>query len=86
MLTCLAALKELKQLDPSARVILITDGSQQEVDEALRAGARGFVLKPFSGEHLVSSVQTLVSTADPEVFTMHGWSRPSHEYGNRLRA
>ena len=77
----LATLKGITGLDPAARVVLITNGSKQEIDEALRAGARGFVLKPFSGEHIVSSVQALLSSADPKVFAVHGWSRPSHDYG-----
>src|SRR5439155_15768771 len=41
----LAALKEIKKLDPDARVAMVTAmGQQAIVMEALRAGARAFVL------------------------------------------
>src|SRR5207247_5481156 len=44
----LAALKEIRKLDPLARVAMVTAmGQQAIVMEALRAGAKDFVLKPF---------------------------------------
>ena len=44
----LAALKEIKKIDPDARVAMVTAmGQQSMVMEALKAGARDFVIKPF---------------------------------------
>src|SRR5258708_12076391 len=44
----LAALKEIRKIDPSARVAMVTAmGQQAIVMAALKAGAKDFVLKPF---------------------------------------
>jgi two-component system chemotaxis response regulator CheY len=58
----LAALKEIKRLDPSARVAMVTAmGQQAIVMEALRAGARDFVLKPFQPDRMLVALQKLLS-------------------------
>src|SRR5258708_18638792 len=49
----LAALKEIRKLDPDARVAMVTAmGQQAIVMEALKAGARDFVLKPFQPDRV----------------------------------
>jgi two-component system chemotaxis response regulator CheY len=58
----LAALKEIKKLDPSARVAMVTAmGQQAIVMEALKAGARDFVLKPFQPDRVLGALQKLLA-------------------------
>jgi two-component system, chemotaxis family, chemotaxis protein CheY len=58
----LAALKEIKRIDPSARVAMVTAmGQQAIVMEALRAGARDFVLKPFQPERMLGALHKLLA-------------------------
>jgi two-component system chemotaxis response regulator CheY len=57
----LEALKQIKGLDPNARVAMVTAlGQQQVVMTALQAGARDFVVKPFQPERVLAAVQKLL--------------------------
>lgn len=57
----LAALKELRRLDPNARVAMVTAmGQQSIVMEALKAGARDFVVKPFDAARVMAAVEKLL--------------------------
>ena len=57
----LAALKEIRRLDPNAKVAMVTAmGQQAVVMEALKAGARDFVLKPFQSDRVLATVRKLV--------------------------
>lgn len=59
----LQALKEIRKLDPSARVAMVTAmGQQALVMEALKAGARDFVLKPFRADRMLASLQKLLAS------------------------
>jgi two-component system chemotaxis response regulator CheY len=58
----LSALKEIKSLDPDARVAMVTAmGQQAIVMEALRAGARDFVLKPFQPDRVLAALRKLLA-------------------------
>ena len=58
----LAALKEIRKLDPTARVAMVTAmGQQAIVMEALRAGAKDFVLKPFQPDRVLGALQKLLA-------------------------
>jgi two-component system chemotaxis response regulator CheY len=58
----LAALKEIRRLDPQARVAMVTAmGQQASVMEALRAGARDFVLKPFQADRVIGALDKLLA-------------------------
>jgi two-component system chemotaxis response regulator CheY len=58
----LAALKEIKRIDPAARVAMVTAmGQQAIVMEALRAGAKDFVLKPFQPDRVLGALQKLLA-------------------------
>ena len=60
----LQALKELKRIDPGARVTMVTAmGQQSIVMEALKAGARDFVVKPFDSERVLNAVRKMVGEA-----------------------
>jgi len=57
----LTALKAIRKLDPNAKVAMVTAmGQQSTVMEALKAGARDFVLKPFQSDRVLATVKKLV--------------------------
>jgi two-component system chemotaxis response regulator CheY len=57
----LGALKEIKALDPGAKVAMVTAiGQQQVVLEAVQAGAKDFVVKPFQPERVLAAVQKML--------------------------
>ena len=58
----LAALKEIRKLDPAARVAMVTAmGQQAIVLEALKAGAKDFVLKPFHPDRILATLHKLLA-------------------------
>jgi two-component system chemotaxis response regulator CheY len=58
----LAALKEIKKIDPEARVAMVTAmGQQAIVMEALKSGARDFVLKPFQPDRVLAALNKLLA-------------------------
>ena len=58
----LEALKEIRKLDPSARVAMVTAmGQQAIVMEALRAGAKDFILKPFQPDRVLGALNKLLA-------------------------
>lgn len=57
----ISALKEIRKLDPDARVAMVTAvGQQSVVMEALQSGARDFVVKPFQPERVLAAVHKLL--------------------------
>jgi len=53
--------KEIMKVDPKAKVLMISAmGQQAMVVEAIQAGAKGFVIKPFKPEVLVEEIQRIV--------------------------
>jgi two-component system chemotaxis response regulator CheY len=58
----LAALKEIRKMDPNARVAMVTAmGQQAIVMEALKAGAKDFVLKPFQPDRVLNALQKMLA-------------------------
>jgi two-component system chemotaxis response regulator CheY len=58
----LEALKEIRKIDPNARVAMVTAmGQQAIVMEALRAGAKDFVLKPFQPERVLAALKKILA-------------------------
>ena len=56
----LQALKEMLAIDPAARVAMCTAmGQQTIVIEALKAGAKDFVVKPFDADRVINAVKRL---------------------------
>jgi two-component system chemotaxis response regulator CheY len=53
----LAALKDIMELEPSARVIMCSAlGQESKVLESIKLGARDFVVKPFQPERVQEAV------------------------------
>ena len=56
----LTALKEIRSLDPTARVAMVTAlGQQQIVLEAVKSGAKDFLVKPCEGDRVLAAVSKL---------------------------
>ena len=57
----ITALKNIKQCDPSAKVIMCSAmGQQAMVVESIQAGARDFIVKPFREEKVIESVHNII--------------------------
>jgi two-component system chemotaxis response regulator CheY len=55
------ALKEIKAIDPSARVIMCSAmGQQAMVMEAIKSGAKDFIVKPFQPERVLESLKKVL--------------------------
>ena len=55
------ALKKIKKVDSNANVIMISAlGQQEKVKEAIRSGAKGFIVKPFQPEQVVNVIKQVL--------------------------
>ena len=58
----LTALKEIVGFDPKARVIMLTAlGQESVVLEAVKSGARDFVVKPFEQDRVMKAITKLLA-------------------------
>ena len=56
----ITALKEIIKIDPSAKVIMVSAmGQEAMVREAVMSGAKGFIVKPFKEEGIISAIDKL---------------------------
>lgn len=56
------ALKRIKQNDPKARVVMCSAmGQQLMVVQAIQAGAKDFVVKPFQAERVLEAIQKVLA-------------------------
>lgn len=56
----LHALREILALNPSANVIMVSAmGQEAMVREAIMSGAKGFIVKPFKEESILSAIDKL---------------------------
>ncbi|MGD8191024.1 response regulator [Brevibacillus ginsengisoli] len=54
----ITALKEIKQLDPNARIIMCSAmGQQAMVIDAIQAGAKDFIVKPFQADRVIEAIK-----------------------------
>ncbi|MCJ7624399.1 MAG: response regulator [Anaerolineaceae bacterium] len=59
----LSALKEIKAFDPQAKVVMLTAlGQESVVLEAIKNGARDFVVKPFERDRVINAIKKLTSS------------------------
>ena len=57
----ITAVREIKKVDSNAKVIMCTAmGQKNMVMEAVQAGAKDFIIKPFQPEKVLESVQKLI--------------------------
>ncbi|HSO27516.1 MAG TPA: response regulator [Anaerolineales bacterium] len=57
----LSALNEIRRGDPQAKVVMLTAlGQESIVLEAIKAGARDFVVKPFERERVLGAIEKLL--------------------------
>jgi two-component system chemotaxis response regulator CheY len=58
----ITSLKEIKKFDPDAKIIMCSAmGQQVIVIDAIQAGAKDFVVKPFQAERVVEAVKKALS-------------------------
>ena len=56
----LEALREIKKIDPGASVVMVSAlGQEARMKEAIIYGAKGFIVKPFKEEMLISALSKL---------------------------
>ena len=57
----LEALKEIKELDPAAKIVMCSAmGQESMVVEAIRNGAKDFIVKPFKADRIIKTVQGII--------------------------
>ena len=57
----LEALKEIKEFDPKAVIVICSAmGQESMVVEAIRNGAKDFIVKPFKSERIIKTVQNII--------------------------
>lgn len=55
------ALKEIKKIDPNAKVIMCSAmGQQAMVIESIQSGAKDFIVKPFQADRVLEAVKKAV--------------------------
>jgi two-component system chemotaxis response regulator CheY len=55
------AVKEIVKKDPSAKILIVSAmGQQQLVVEAIQAGAKDFIVKPFEPSRVITAVDRLL--------------------------
>ncbi|WP_226034937.1 response regulator [Aquibacillus saliphilus] len=54
----ITALKEIKKMTPDAKIIMCSAmGQQAMVIDAIQAGAKDFIVKPFQSERVIEAIQ-----------------------------
>lgn len=57
----LQALKKIRENDPKANVVMCTAmGQESMVVEAIKSGAKDFIVKPFNAERITQTVQNIL--------------------------
>lgn len=56
----IAAVKEIIEIDPNAKIVMCSAlGHQNKIIEALEAGARDFIVKPFEPQRIIEAIKRL---------------------------
>ncbi|MDY0408172.1 response regulator [Virgibacillus soli] len=54
----ITALKQIKEINPSAKIIMCSAmGQQAMVIDAIQAGAKDFIVKPFQADRVIEAIQ-----------------------------
>ena len=55
------AVKEIKSFDPNAKIVMCSAmGQQSMVMDAIRAGARDFIVKPFQADRVLEAINKVI--------------------------
>ena len=55
------AVKEIRKIDPNAKVIMCSAmGQQSMVMDAIKAGAKDFIVKPFQADRVIEAIQKVL--------------------------
>lgn len=55
------AVKEIKSIDPDAKVIMCSAmGQQTMVMDAIKAGAKDFIVKPFQPDRVLEAIKKVI--------------------------
>ena len=58
----ITALKEIKKIDPNAKIIMITSvDSDRKLIECIEAGASGYIVKPFEPSQVLKEIDRVLS-------------------------
>ena len=58
----IAALKEIKEINPDAKIIMCSAmGQQAMVIDAIQAGAKDFIVKPFQADRVLEAIKKALS-------------------------
>ncbi|GAF12891.1 chemotaxis regulator [Bacillus sp. JCM 19046] len=58
----ITALKEIKQFDPNAKIIMCSAmGQQAMVIDAIQAGAKDFIVKPFQADRVIDAISKAIN-------------------------
>jgi len=56
------AVRRIRQLDPEAKVIILTTyDTDEDITRALKAGAKAYVLKDITADHLIACIRDVLS-------------------------
>ncbi len=54
----ISATAEIKQVNPKAKVVMCTSvGQEEKMKQAIKAGADGYITKPFQGPKVIEALQ-----------------------------
>ena len=55
------AVKQIKAFDPDSKIIMCSAmGQQSMVMDAIRAGARDFIVKPFQADRVIEAIRKAI--------------------------
>jgi two-component system chemotaxis response regulator CheY len=56
------AVKAIRQMDPNAKIIMCSAmGQQNMVVQAIQAGARDFIVKPFQEDRVIEAIKKVLA-------------------------
>ena len=59
----LQALKKIREDDPNAKIVMCTAmGQEGMVVDAIKSGARDFIVKPFNADRIVQTAQAILGS------------------------
>ena len=84
----ISAVKEIKKVDPNAKIVMCSAmGQQAMVIEAIQAGARDFIVKPFQADRVLEQLALAleVGAAEHRLHFRTGLEEPLVERGEEVR-